>query len=206
MNTLSEIKIEILKSSNSNELNFLISLRAFLIDKEHCPWFLLDNVQQLEFAIEFMHSRDLSYYKNLNTKNIKLKKIYPIDLYKMPKNKRLKLLEIIDDILSSHIPENFLIMDTLRISPFEKDNLMEIIKKYPSTISKNISNIYFKRNNDCQKLIQYSNFKDEIYNNCFQSTFKFKIEKMWSKMWCESKNYNLENDLVNKLIIQEYNR
>lgn len=201
MNTLPELKLKILKSSNSNDVNFLISLRAFLIDQENCPWLILDTITNLENALLYMHSKELEFFKKINTKNISVNNVKPLDIYRMPKNKRLILVSMIDEILSSLLEDVIYLEDIIRINPFNKDTLYDIISHNKIYISKNIFNIYTKRNNDLYKLLESLNYKNDIYESCFKLTYKIKIASYWCQMWGESKNYNSKNDIVDKLII-----
>lgn len=201
MNTLPEIKFKILKSSNSDDVNFLISLRAFLIDHENCPWSLIKSLEDIEIALLFMQSKELDYFKQLNTRNIHSKNIKPLDIYRMPKNKRLILLDLLNDMLRDFLDNNIYLEDTIRINPFEDDSLLKIIFLNEKYINKSIKNLYCKRNEDAKKLLNTFSFKNNIYDCCYDLTFKIKLTNYWNQMWSESKNYNLQNNIIDKILI-----
>lgn len=202
MNTLSELKNIILKSSNTNETNNLISLRAFLFDEEDCPWALLDNKSQLQDTIEFFESKEISYYKKLNEKNIRKLKINPIEIYLLPYNKRKILIELINDILDIHIQDLILLQDKLRADPFKNDSLMEIIMNNNNLIDLNTIALYKKRKNQLDELLEFMPLKKTIVTHSVDIAIINKIKNIWMNSWGISKAYNLNqfNSIDNLLI------
>ena len=202
MDTLSELKINILKSSNINELNSLISLRAFLIDQEQTPWAIIDVNEELSDTIMKFENNSNSYYKNKNISNIKKFNVSILELYLLPKNKRLILLEMLDDIIQNLLDNKILIKDPLRVNPFSKDELFEYLKINKIFVDNITFNKYQKRSQDLNRLIVVAEIENTIYSNSISTTKKNKIIEYWRNIWGDNKFYhsNVEN-IIDHVII-----
>lgn len=202
MNTLAELKSKIQKSSHINEIENLISLRAFLFNQEECPWAILEDSNSLNKIIEEFSTKDLSYYKNKNIKNIKKLNLDLNYISNMPKNKRLVLIYILDDIIENLLFGRLLIVDKLRIDPFLKDDFFEYLESCKEYFDKEYYNIYKKRNNDIKNLLKYADYKKYIYDTCSSLTIKYKIKQYWKKIWLDKKAYSInENTCVENILI-----
>lgn len=202
MDTLSELKINILKSSNINELNGLISLRAFLIDQEQTPWAIIDvNKELSDTIIKFENNSNL-YYKNKNISNIKKFNVSLLEIYLLPKNKRLILLEMLDDIIQNLLDSKILVTDPLRVNPFSKDELFEYLKINKIFVDNITFNKYQKRSQDLNRLIRMAEIENTIYSNNVSTTKKNKIIEYWRNIWGDNKFYhsNVEN-IIDHVII-----
>ena len=202
MDTLSELKINILKSSNINELNSLISLRAFLIDQEQTPWAIIDVNEELSDTIIKFESNSNSYYKNKNISNIKKFNVSLLEIYLLPKNKRLILIEMLDDIIQNLLDNKILIKDPLRVNPFSKDELFEYLKINKIFVDNITFNKYQKRSQDLNRLIVVAEIENTIYSNSISTTKKNKIIEYWRNIWGDNKFYhsNVEN-IIDHVII-----
>ena len=202
MDTLSELKINILKSSNINELNSLISLRAFLIDQEQTPWAIIDVNEELSDTIMKFENNSNSYYKNKNISNIKKFNISLLEIYLLPKNKRLILIEMLDDIIQNLLDSKILIKDPLRVNPFSKDELFEYLKINKIFVDNITFNKYQKRSQDLNRLIVVAEIENTIYSNSISTTKKNKIIEYWRNIWGDNKFYhsNVEN-IIDHVII-----
>ena len=202
MDTLSELKINILKSSNINELNSLISLRAFLIDQEQTPWAIIDVNEELSDTIMKFENNSNSYYKNKNISNIKKFNVSLLEIYLLPKNKRLILIEMLDDIIQNLLDSKILIKDPLRVNPFSKDELFEYLKINKIFVDNITFNKYQKRSQDLNRLIVVAEIENTIYSNSISTTKKNKIIEYWRNIWGDNKFYhsNVEN-IIDHVII-----
>lgn len=202
MDTLSELKINILKSSNINELNSLISLRAFLIDQEQTPWAIIDVNEELSDTIMKFENNSNSYYKIKNISNIKKFNISLLEIYLLPKNKRLILIEMLDDIIQNLLDSKILIKDPLRVNPFSKDELFEYLKINKIFVDNITFNKYQKRSQDLNRLIVVAEIENTIYSNSISTTKKNKIIEYWRNIWGDNKFYhsNVEN-IIDHVII-----
>ena len=202
MDTLSELKINILKSSNINELNSLISLRAFLIDQEQTPWAIIDVNEELSDTIMKFENNSNSYYKNKNISNIKKFNVSLLEIYLLPKNKRLILIEMLDDIIQNLLDSKILIKDPLRVNPFSKDELFEYLKINKIFVDNKTFNKYQKRSQDLNRLILVAEIENTIYSNSISTTKKNKIIEYWRNIWGDNKFYhsNVEN-IIDHVII-----
>lgn len=202
MDTLSELKIKILKSSNINELNSLISLRAFLIDQEQTPWAIIDVAEEISEIINKFESNSNTYYKNKNISNIKKFNVSLIEIYLLPKNKRLILLEMLDDVIQNLLNNKLLIVDPLRANPFSSDELFEYLKNNKVFVDINIFNKYQKRHQDLNKLILLAEIDNTIYLNCVSTTKKNKIIEYWRNMWGDNKFYHSDvENIIDHVIL-----
>ena len=202
MDTLSELKINILKSSNINELNSLISLRAFLIDQEQTPWAIIDVNEELSDTIMKFENNSNSYYKIKNISNIKKFNVSLLEIYLLPKNKRLILIEMLDDIIQNLLDNKILIKDPLRVNPFSKDELFEYLKINKIFVDNITFNKYQKRSQDLNRLIVVAEIENTIYSNSISTTKKNKIIEYWRNIWGDNKFYhsNVEN-IIDHVII-----
>lgn len=202
MNTLAELKSKIQKSSHINEIENLISLRAFLFNQEECPWAILEDLNSLNRIVEEFSTKDSSFYKNRNIKNIKKINIDLNYISNMPKNKRLVLINILDDIIENLLFGRLLIIDKLRIDPFSKDEFFEYLESNKEYFDKEYYDIYKKRNNDIKNLLEYADYKKHIYDTCSSLTIKFKIKHYWKKIWLDKTAYSkTENTSVENILI-----
>jgi uncharacterized protein YdcH (DUF465 family) len=202
LDTLSELKINILKSSNINELNSLISLRAFLIDQEQTPWAIIDVNEELADTIMKFENNSNSYYKNKNISNIKKFNVSLLEIYLLPKNKRLILIEMLDDIIQNLLNNKILIKDPLRVNPFSDDELFEYLKINKIFVDNITFNKYQKRSQDLNRLIMVAELENTIYSNNISTTKKNKIIEYWRNIWGDNKFYhsNVEN-IIDHVII-----
>ena len=201
MNNLSDLKHKILESFQDNKIDILISLKAFLTDQEECPWILLDKIDDFQYGIISMQNQTLTYFKNYNYNNLKKIQVSSIEIFIMPKNKRMILVNCIDSLLEDIIAEKIFIQDKVRSNPFEKDSLFIAITKNKNFIDSEIYQIYAKRSEDLNKLKNYAEIDNKIYKNCLLQTKHNKIKDYWKNMWGESKNYSLENSLVDNILL-----
>jgi hypothetical protein len=180
-------------------LEIIISLRAFLFDSPVYYW--------IDFTYSENYEQDLincqiinpNLFKKINEDNIKKIGIKPIDLFLLPKNKKLYLINLIEEIFED-LQLN-VVYDKIRLNPFYEDVLYNFIKDHQEHFSKNIINTYKTRNKDANYLLEEANIEHQIYETCFLISRKNKIIDYWTNIWGQSTNYQ-DSTLVEHLIIK----
>lgn len=188
------------KSSNSDNLKKLISLRAFLLDEADSPWALTYDFENNNDLISYLKDNELNYFLNLNTKNIIKLNIKITDIISMPKNKKLKFISLLDPIIESLLDQNKVISDTIRINPFAIDNLLNFILDNKSNINNDILELFIKRNNNLTDLLFLSNFNHKLNYNCSYYSKEYKLRNYWKNMWADSDKYK-ENTIIENIKI-----
>ena len=199
MDTFTKITNSINKSFQTNDLNYLISLKAFLCEKNDCPWRIFYEIKDLEENIRHMQSKSLFYFKDINTQNLKKFNINQIEIYLLPKNKRNKLIDEIDDILSS---QNFIfITDELRSNPYNEDTLMKTILENQKILPDDLIKIYTIRKEFLSKLFIFANYSNQIFQTSMASAKNNKIKEYWINIWGSSESYNSDLSVIESLIL-----
>ncbi len=199
MNTLIEISNKITQCSQNDRLEIIISLRAFLFDSPVYYW--------IDFTYSRNYEQDLincqiinpNLFKKINEDNIKKIGIKPIDLYLLPKNKKLYLINLIEEIFEDL--QLRVVYDKIRLNPFYEDELFNFIKNHQDQFSKKIIDTYKTRNKDLNYLLEEANIEHQIYETCFIIARKNKIIDYWTNIWGGSTNYK-DSTLIEHLIIK----
>jgi hypothetical protein len=199
LNTLIEISNKITQCSQNDRLEIIISLRAFLFDNPVYYW--------IDFTYSDNYEEDLincqiinpNLFKKINEDNIKKIGIKPIDLFLLPKNKKLYLINLIEEIFED-LQLN-VVYDKIRLNPFYEDTFYSFIKDHQDQFSKNIIDTYKTRNRDVNYLLEEANIEHQIYETCFVIARKNKIIDYWTNIWGQSTNYK-DSTLIEHLIIK----
>jgi hypothetical protein len=199
LNTLIEISNKITQCSQNDRLEIIISLRAFLFDNPVYYW--------IDFTYSDNYEEDLincqiinpNLFKKINEDNIKKIGIKPIDLFLLPKNKKLYLINLIEEIFED-LQLN-VVYDKIRLNPFYEDTFYSFIKDHQDQFSKNIIDTYTTRNRDVNYLLAEANIEHQIYETCFVIARKNKIIDYWTNIWGQSTNYK-DSTLIEHLIIK----
>ena len=199
MNTILEISNKITQCSQHDRLEIIISLRAFLFDSPVYYW--IDFTYSKDYEKDLVNSQNLSpvILKKINEDNIKKIGIKSIDLFLLPKNKKLYLINIIDEIFEDL--QITVVFDKLRLNPFYEDSLFNFIKDHQEHFSKNTIQTYSKRSKDLNYLLEEAKIEHEIYETCFLLARKNKIIDYWTNIWGQSTNYK-DSTLIEHLIIK----
>ena len=200
MNNITDLKKIIAESSQNNKIDILISLRAFLADQEDYPWVYFKNIEEIPDAFSYLHSKNILHFKNINTINLRKAKISPMQIYIMPKNKRLVLIDLIDYELSDFINDYIFLVDKIRANPFEKDLVYEFLINNKSLVDKSLFAVYEERNKSHKKLLNLTEIKKPIYDTCSSVSKKNKLKDYWINIWGDSKNYS-ENSIIENIVI-----
>jgi len=200
VNNITDLKKIIAESSQNNKIDILISLRAFLADQEDYPWVYFKNIEEIPDAFSYLHSKNILHFKNINTINLRKAKISPVQIYIMPKNKRLVLIDLIDYELSDFINDYIFLVDKIRANPFEKDLVYEFLINNKSLVDKSLFAVYEERNKSHKKLLNLTEIKKPIYDTCSSVSKKNKLKDYWINIWGDSKNYS-ENSIIENIVI-----
>jgi hypothetical protein len=198
LNTLDEISNKIIQCSQDDRLEIIISLRAFLFDSPVYYW--IDFTYSDNYEKDLISCQNLSpaVLKKINEDNIKKMGIKSIDLFLLPKNKKLYLINLIDEIFEDL--QMKVVFDQLRLNPFYEDNLYNFIKDHKEYFSKNIFETYKTRNKDVNFLLNEASIEHQIYETCFLISRKNKIIDYWTNIWGQSTNYK-DSTLIEHLIL-----
>ena len=198
MNTLFEISNKITQCSQDDRLEIIISLRAFLFDNPVYYWIDFTYSQDYEKDLVNCQNLNPSILKKINEDNIKKIGLKSIDLFLLPKNKKIYLINLIDEIFEDLQVK--VVFDTLRLNPFCEDNLFNFIKDHKDYFSKNIFETYKTRNKDVIYLLNEANIEHQIYETCFLISRKNKVIDFWINIWGQSTNYK-DSTLIEHLIL-----
>lgn len=188
------------KSSNSDNLKKLISLRAFLLDEADSPWALTYDFENNNDLISYLKDNEINYFLNLNTKNIIKLNIKATDIISMPKNKKLKFISMLDPVIDNLLDQNRIITDNIRINPFAKDKLLNFILENKININKDLFELFIRRNNNLLDLLSISNFNYKLNYNCSYYSKEYKIRNYWKNMWSDAIKYN-DNSIIENIKI-----
>lgn len=200
VNNIADLKKIITESSQNDKIDILISLRAFLADQEDYPWVYFKKIEEIPDVFLYLHSKNILHFKNINTINLRKAKISPVQIYIMPKNKRLVLIDLIDYELSDFINDYIFLVDKIRANPFEKDLVYEFLINNKSLVDKSLFAVYEERNKSHKKLLNLTEIKKPIYDTCSSVSKKNKLKDYWINIWGDSKNYS-ENSIIENIVI-----
>lgn len=198
MNTLSEISNKITQCSQDDRLEIIISLRAFLFDSPVHYWVDFTNSVNYEKDLIYCQNLNSNVLKKINEDNIKKIGLKSIDLFLLPKNKKLYLISLIEEIFEDLQLE--VVYDKLRLNPFYEDTLYEFIKNHKENFSKNIFQTYEARNKYVNYLLNEAEIEHQIYETSFLISRKNKIIDYWINIWGQSTNYK-DSTLIEHLIL-----
>lgn len=200
MNVTQEIANKILSSClDYSKLDILFSLKAFLLNKSNCPFFVHKNGENIDSLIVTLHSRDLNFYKAFNEKNLRKIKISPNSILCMPKNRCMVLLNLVDELINNLSEDEILIFDNLRINPFWEDSLFNFLKQ--NDVSEEIYNLYLKRNLMSKDLNKFFLNENKVHESCLDKALKIKLIDYWKNSFGLINFYN-ENLLIENLILK----
>ena len=199
MNTILEISNKITQCSQHDRLEIIISLRAFLFDSPVYYW--IDFTYSKDYEKDLIICQNLSptILKKINEDNIKKIGIKSIDLFLLPKNKKIYLTNLIDEIFEDLQVK--VVFDKLRLNPFYEDSLYNFIKDNQEQFSKNTIQTYLTRSKDLNYLLEEANIDHQIYETSFLLARKNKIIDYWTNIWGQSTNYK-DSTLIEHLIIK----
>ena len=119
----------------------------------------------------------------------------------MPKNKRNKLLLLIDNIIENIKEDKIIIYDVLRSDPFSEDFLLQFILKNNNSINQKIIDLYKVRNKESKDILLRANIQYDYYQSCFIRSRINKIKDYWINIWGIEEKYK-SFSLIEYLIIK----
>lgn len=200
MNTLLEISKKITECSQLDKIEILISLRAFLLGYEDCPWFIFCECFDPEELIVNTHTLNYLNFKKQNEANLKKINLKPIDIFLLPKNKKNTILDHINSVINDFYPECMVLHDCVRSNPYAQDYLFEYIEENDFKFSEAIYNLYKIRSIEKKKLVKDANIPKRIHETSFSISRKNKIIDYWKNTWGLSEKYT-DQTIVDQIIL-----
>lgn len=194
------IKEKIIKQSeNISFLKILIALKCYLTNNEENAWYIFQNDEKDQTYLLQNHNLNYQIYKQQNDSLLALVHIKPIDLILLAKNKKINLIEFVDDLIISNTTNETIIIDHLKTNPFQDDLLFNYISE--KNFDKNIVDIYLARNIDRQRIINLSKKKSKYHKSCAEKSKELKISDYWKNIWGLGLSYNLEKSIMDNIIL-----
>ena len=190
MNSLTEISKKILECSQNDRLEILISLRAFLLECQDCPWIHFKDPSNFSEDLFKVQNHNFEYFKSLNEQNIKKINIQPIELILLPRNKKNTLLNLLDDL---NYNNSYLVFDLCRTNPFSKDLLFDFILSHKDDFNKETIKIYEARNKSIKSISEFAKIENNIYETSLCTSRKNKIKDYWINIWGIKDKYIFDN-------------
>ena len=200
MNTLLEISKKITECSQLDKIEILISLRAFLLGFEDCPWFIFCESFDAEELIKITHSQSYFSFKKQNEANLKRINLKPIDIFLLPKNKKNAILDHINSVIDDFYPECVILHDCVRSNPYTEDYLFQYIEENDFKFSEAIYKLYKLRSIEKTKLVKDANIPKRIHETIFSISRKNKIIDYWKNTWGLSERYT-DQTIVDQIIL-----
>jgi hypothetical protein len=190
-------------------LDILLSLYAFLKDAENVPCsYITKSINEELFSnlLFFVNSKELILK---NKKNIKKVGINPFDLKILPINKKITLIKAIEDTFDFCYGEGFVYFDWSRISPFQQDNILSLIKELSLKIDSNLLKVLeerqLKKNLFIKKYYSHTiNSKNYSWKSIAEIALAEKLNNLWQGLWDNTEVYQLYDDeskMINSLIL-----
>jgi len=200
VNTLLEISKKITECSQLDKIEILISLRAFLLGFEDCPWFIFCESFDAEELIKITHSQSYFSFKKQNEANLKRINLKPIDIFLLPKNKKNAILDHINSVIDDFYPECVILHDCVRSNPYTEDYLFQYIEENDFKFSEAIYKLYKLRSIEKTKLVKDANIPKRIHETIFSISRKNKIIDYWKNTWGLSERYT-DQTIVDQIIL-----
>lgn len=200
MNILFEISKKITECSQLDKIEILISLRAFLLGCEDCPWFIFCECLDPEELLLKTHKSNYSYFKKYNEANIKKINLKPIDIFLLPKNKKNTILDHVNSVIEDYYPDCVMVHDCVRTNPYSQDYLFQYIEENEHKFSDNILVLYRVRSKEKSKLIKDADIPKRIHETSFSISRKNKIIDYWKNTWGLTDKYT-DQTIVDQIIL-----
>ena len=198
MESLQEISNKLIKCSHNDKLEILISVRAFLFDNPEIGGLIFTSCSNYEDVINYFIKKSNKTIRFLNEKNIKKLQIKSQDLFLLPKNKKISLINLVDSLLQEY--DVLIVYDKIRADPFFQDDLFNFISENKNSFSQELVNVFKKRSNELHKIIEYANIDEQINETCFTISRKNKIKNYWINIWGLSETYSNPGIIENLLL------
>ena len=202
MNTITEFKALIYLCYQENKLEELISLFLCLNDAQDSPWVIINPHDNLQEKLEYFQTFSQNDYKFYNEKRLKRIKVSIIDIYLMPKNKRLSLIPYVEEYINELLDNKTLVVDYIRFNPFKEDLLNSFILSNKDILDKRFISLYEARSKDLKKLLEYANFEKNLYESFYIYSKRIKVVDYWKNIWGNNQVYASDNyGIVEHLVL-----
>lgn len=200
MDTNLVITEKIINYQGQDKLEVLISVKAALIDLFECPWIIINSYEGLDHQIKRFESIPFCEFRNLNEKNIKKLNLNFLEIYLLPKNKKNKLLSLIENLIFNLDDQSKIVFDHVRINPFLNDSFYEFISENQDILNESIFSIY-KNRNESSYYLKDKHCSKNYFKNCYEIAKHQKIIHMWKTTWHKLELYNNKNSFVENLLL-----
>lgn len=200
MDTFVAINQKIVSYQGLDKLEILLSVKSALIDAFDCPWIILNINEGLNDQIKKLESFSFFDCRELNEKNLKKISCNFLELHLLPKNKKIKILSLIENIIYNDNDQSYIIFDFLKINPFLNDDLYNFILSNEDHIDKSILKKY-KNRNESSKFLREKHISFKYHQNCYDIAKRQKIIQMWKTTWHRIELYNDKASFIENLLI-----
>ena len=202
MNTTTDLKSLIYLCYKDNKLEELISLFLCLNDAQDSPWVIINPEENLQEKLEHFQSFSQNDYKFHNDKILKRIKVSIVEIYLMPKNKRLSFIPYLEEYINELLDKRILVVDYVRFNPYKEDLLFYFILSNKDVLDKSLINLYESRSKDLKKLLDYAKFEKNFYESFYIFSKRIKVIDYWKNIWGDYKPYASENyGIVDHLVL-----
>jgi len=200
VNPTDNIKNKISKHIKSHSiLDILISIKCYLTNNEENPWYVFQGTKKDSIILEIKQSLDYNNHKNINDSILAMVSIKPIELILIPKNRKISLIEYIDDLIEEYSGNKIIIIDSARTNPFSEDILFNYLKT--NNFDDVIINIYNKRSESKHKILKFASLDHQHFKTSLEKSREIKILDYWKNIWGLGISYNKDNSVIDNLIL-----
>ena len=200
MDTTVIISDKIVNYYGLDKLEILLSVKSALTDTFDCPWIIINTNQGLNDQIKKLESFSFSEFRSINEKNLKKLNTNFLEIHLLPKNKKIRLNLLVDDLINDESNGTKIIFDHLKIDPFSEDKLYNFIIERSDFINQDILISYKNRNQSSMFLKEKHDSKNH-FQNCFEIAKKQKIKFLWKTTWSKIELYSDKFNFVENLIL-----
>ena len=202
MNTITDLKSLIYLCYKDNKLEELISLFLCLNDAQDSPWVIINLEENLQEKLEYFQSFSQNDYKFHNEKILRRIKVSIVEIYLMPKNKKLSFIPYLEEYINELLDSRTLVVDYVRFNPYKEDLLFYLILSKKDVLYKSLINLYETRSKDLKKLLDHAKFEKNLYESFYVFSKRVKIVDYWKNIWGDQKLYTSENyGIVDHLVL-----
>lgn len=200
MDTLVAITQKIVGYQGLDKLEILLSVKSALTDVFECPWIILNDFIGLNEQIKKLESFSFSDYREVNENNLKKINLAYLELHLLPKNKKNRLLSLVENIIYNDNEKINVVFDLIKINPFLYDELFNFILQNEYHFDQKIINDY-KNRNESSLFLKEKHSSCSYYQNCYEIAKKQKIINMWKTTWHRMELYNDKASFIENLLI-----
>ena len=200
MNQIDNIKLKISKHLTSNSiLDILISIKCYLTNNEENPFYIFQNDEKDLIMLEIKQSLNYNQQKEIYDSILQIISIKPIELILIPKNRKISLINFVDDLIDEYSEDKIIIIDSARTNPFTDDVLFVYLKNH--NFNEEIINVYNKRKQSKENIIKFANLDNNHFKTSLEKSRELKILDYWKNIWGLGVSYKMDSDIVDNLIL-----